>query len=48
MWTKEEKQKNKFKGYSVPDGYMGYVKGKYQFFETEMAYYDYMLTEEEV
>lgn len=39
---------NKFKGYSVPDEYMGYVKGKYQLFETEMAYYDYMLTEEEV
>ncbi len=39
---------NKFKGYSVPDGYMGYVKGKYQIFEKEMAYYDYMLTEEEV
>jgi hypothetical protein len=48
MWTKEEMQMNKFKGYSVPDGYMGYVKGKYQLFETEMAYYDYMLTEEEV
>ena len=26
------------KGYSVPDGYMGLVKGKYQLFETEQAY----------
>ena len=36
------------KGYSVPDGYMGYVKGKYQLFETETAYYEYLLGEVEV
>ena len=27
------------KGYSVPDGYMGFLNGKYQLFETEQAYY---------
>lgn len=30
----------KCKGYYVPDGYMGYTKGKYQLFETEKAYHE--------
>ena len=30
------------KGYSVPDGYMGFVKGKYQLFASENEYYEYM------
>lgn len=38
----------KSKGYLVPNGYMRLVKGKYQLFETESAYYDYLLTEVEV
>ena len=37
----------KFKGYPVPDGYMGLIKGKYQLFETEKAYYEYCLEMEE-
>lgn len=35
------------KGYTVPGGYMGFVEGKYQLFETEMAYYEYMLERKE-
>lgn len=38
----------KCKGYFVPDGYMGYVDGKYQLFETEKAYYEYLLMVEEI
>lgn len=38
----------KCKGYYVPDGYMGYTNGKYQLFETEKAYHEYLLMEEEV
>ena len=38
----------KVKGYVVPDGYMGYANGRYQLFETESAYYDYLLMEVEV
>ena len=30
------------KGYTVPDGYMGLVKGKYQLFTSESEYYEYM------
>ena len=30
------------KGYEVPDGFMGLVKGKYQLFASESEYYDYM------
>ena len=30
---------NKMKGYTVPNGYMGYVNGKYMLFETEKAYH---------
>lgn len=30
------------KGYPTPNGYMGYVDGKYMLFETEEAYYEYM------
>lgn len=36
------------KGYPVPDGYMGLVKGKYQLFETEQAYYECLLESEEI
>ena len=36
------------KGYSVPNGYMGLVNGKYMLFETESDYYEYMLDREEV
>lgn len=36
------------KGYSVPDGYMGLVNGKYMLFETEKAYNEYLLMKEEV
>ena len=35
------------KGYEVPDGFMGFVEGKYQLFETECAYYEYMLERKE-
>lgn len=38
----------KAKGYYVPNGYMGYTNGKYQLFETENAYYEYLLKEVEV
>lgn len=38
------------KGFDVPEGYMGYVKAKqkYMLFETEKAYYEYLLEREEV
>ena len=36
------------KGYSVPDGYMGLLNGKYQLFETEQAYYECLLESEEI
>ena len=36
------------KGYIVPDGYMGLVKGKYQLFASESEYYEYVLEREEV
>ena len=39
---------NKMKGYTVPNGYMGYVNGKYMLFETEKAYHEYLLMEDEV
>lgn len=39
---------NEMKGYTVPNGYMGYVKGKYMLFETERAYHEYLLMEVEV
>ena len=32
------------KGYNVPDGYMGYVDGEYQFFASEDDYKEYMKT----
>ena len=35
------------KGYEVPNGFMGLVEGKYQLFETECAYYEYMLERKE-
>ena len=30
------------KGYYVPNGYMGYVEGKYMLFVSESEYYEYM------
>lgn len=36
------------KGYSVPEGYMGLVNGKYQLFASENDYYEYMLENKEV
>ena len=36
------------KGYSVQNGYMGLVNGKYMLFETERAYNEYLLMVEEV
>lgn len=30
------------KGYSVTEGYMGFVKGKYMLFASESDYRDYM------
>lgn len=36
------------KGYIVPEGYMGLVKGKYQLFASETEYYEYMLENKEV
>ena len=36
------------KGYIVPDGYMGLVKGKYQLFASEIDYLEYVLINEEV
>ena len=30
------------KGYYVPNGYMGYVEGKYILFASESEYYEYM------
>lgn len=31
------------KGYPVPEGYMGLVKGKYQLFASELDYIEYIL-----
>ena len=36
------------KGYVVPQGFMGLVKGKYQLFASESEYYEYMLENKEV
>ena len=36
------------KGYVVPQGFMGLVKGKYQLFASETEYYEYMLENKEV
>lgn len=30
------------KGYFVPDGYMGYVNGRYILFASESDYYDFV------
>ena len=38
----------KGKGSVVPDGYMGSANGRYQLFETEKAYYEYLLVEVEL
>ena len=36
------------KGYNVPEGYMGYAKGKYMLFPSESEYWEYLLEESEV
>lgn len=36
------------RGFNVPDGFMGYVKGRYMLFASETEYYEYMLENEEV
>lgn len=36
------------KGYEVPDGYMGWINGKYQLFASESDYNEYMLLHKEV
>lgn len=36
------------KGYIVPEGYMGLVKGKYRLFASENDYLEYVLVNEEV
>ena len=35
----------KEKGYYVPNGYMGFVNGKYMLFASETDYYEYLLQE---
>jgi len=35
------------KGYYVPDGYMGYVDGKYRLFANELDYLEYLQQEEQ-
>ena len=35
------------KGYTVSDGYMGYVDGRYMLFASEEEYMDYMREERE-
>ena len=44
----ESMNENAIKGYVVPDGFMGLVKGKYQLFASENDYLEYMLINEEV
>ena len=36
------------RGFNVPDGFMGLVKGRYMLFASESDYYEYMLEREEV
>ena len=36
------------KGYEVPDGYMGWINGKYQRVESESEYDETLLEREEV
>ena len=36
------------KCYEVPDGFMGFVKGKYHLFASENDYIEYVLINEEV
>lgn len=35
------------KGYEVPDGYMGFVDGKYRIFESEAAYFEFIESRED-
>ena len=36
------------KGFDVPEGYVGFINGKYQLFESEKAYYEFLLESEEL
>ena len=36
------------KGYNTPEGYMGFVDGRYMLFASESDYDDYILVEVEV
>lgn len=44
----EREAKEQMKGYEVPDGYMSWINGKYQLFESESEYYETLLEREEV
>ena len=44
----EREAKKQMKGYEVPDGYMGWINGKYQLFESESQYYETLLEREEI
>lgn len=44
----EREAKKQMKGYEVPDGYMGWINGKYQLFESENEYYETLLEREEI
>lgn len=35
-------------GYDVPNGYMGFINGNYQLFESEKAYYECLLESEKL
>ena len=44
----EREAKKQMKGYEVQDGYMGWINGKYQLFESENEYYETLLEREEI
>ena len=44
----EREAKKQRKGYEVQDGYMGWINGKYQLFESESEYYETLLEREEI
>lgn len=44
----EREAKKQVKGYEVQDGYMGWINGKYQLFESENEYYETLLEREEI
>ena len=36
------------RGYNTPEGYRGFVKGRYMLFASEEEYYEYLLANEKV